>query len=79
MGATTICYFNQEDRFLEKSMNLVDDYSWVVFHNTGIMEWLSVQINFLFSLVFFLVVIILVSLPSSTIDPTWLDWQPPTN
>ncbi|GLU06158.1 hypothetical protein SLE2022_232120 [Rubroshorea leprosula] len=70
MGAATIRCFNQEDRFLEKCKNLVDDYSRVVFHNFGTMEWLSVRINFLFNLVFFLVLIILVSLPRSAIDPS---------
>ncbi|GKV14686.1 hypothetical protein SLEP1_g25518 [Rubroshorea leprosula] len=47
MGATTICYFNQEDRFLEKSMNLVDDYYWVVNHNTdGKIELENLQLRY---------------------------------
>ncbi|XLU42785.1 hypothetical protein S245_037599 [Arachis hypogaea] len=33
------------------------------------MEWLSVRINFLFNLVFYFVLIILVTLPRSAIDP----------
>lgn len=70
MGAATIRCFNQEDRFVLKSMNVVDDYSRVAFHNSGTMEWLCVRINFLFNLVFFLVLIILVSLPRSSIDPS---------
>ncbi|KAG8641655.1 putative ABC transporter C family member 15 isoform X2 [Manihot esculenta] len=35
----------------------------------GTMEWLCVRINFLFNLVFFLALIILVSVPRSAIDP----------
>ncbi|KAF3431103.1 hypothetical protein FNV43_RR25833 [Rhamnella rubrinervis] len=69
-GAATIRCFNQEDRFLMKILSLIDDYSRVAFHNAATMEWLSVRINFLFNLVFFCVLIILVSLPRSSIDPS---------
>ncbi|KAM2334117.1 hypothetical protein ACFXTH_011707 [Malus domestica] len=69
-GAGTIRCFNQEDRFLKKIMALIDDYSRVAFHNYGTMEWLSVRTNFLFNLVYFLLLIILVSLPRSAIDPS---------
>ncbi|KAL6193024.1 hypothetical protein ACLB2K_034109 [Fragaria x ananassa] len=53
-----------------KIMNLIDDYSRVAFHNYATMEWLSVRINFLFNVAFFLVLVILVSLPRSAIDPS---------
>ncbi|KAJ9169381.1 hypothetical protein P3X46_017584 [Hevea brasiliensis] len=69
-GAATIHCFNQEDRFLMRNLSLIDDYSRIVFHNTGSMEWLCIRINFLFNLVFFLALIILVSLPRSAIDPS---------
>ncbi|KAL5760091.1 hypothetical protein ACOSQ2_018929 [Xanthoceras sorbifolium] len=69
-GAATIRCFNQEDRFLRRSLSVIDDYSRVGFHNSGTMEWLSVRINFLFNLVFLLVLIILVTLPRSAIDPS---------
>lgn len=69
-GAATIRCFNQEERFLMKVLSLIDDYSRVAFHNSATMEWLSVRINFLFNLVFFLVLIILVTLPRSAIDPS---------
>ncbi|XP_061994727.1 putative ABC transporter C family member 15 [Rosa rugosa] len=69
-GAATLRCFNQENRFLMKIMNLIDDYSRVAFHNYATMEWLSVRINFLFNLVFFLVLVILVSLPRSAINPS---------
>ncbi|KAH7515548.1 hypothetical protein FEM48_Zijuj10G0038500 [Ziziphus jujuba var. spinosa] len=69
-GAATIRCFNQENRFLMKILSMIDDYSRVAFHNAATMEWLSVRINFLFNLVFFLVLIILVSLPRSSIDPS---------
>ncbi|KAF6165228.1 hypothetical protein GIB67_030410 [Kingdonia uniflora] len=68
-GAATIRCFNQEDRFLVKCRNLIDDYSRLTFHNSATMEWLCVRINFLFNLVFFIVLIILVSLPQAAFDP----------
>ncbi|KAA0034219.1 putative ABC transporter C family member 15 [Cucumis melo var. makuwa] len=70
VGATIIRCFNQEDRFLKKILNLVDDYSRVVFHNSTSMEWLCLRINFLFDVVFFLALIILVTLPRTAIDPS---------
>lgn len=70
MGAATIRCFSQENRFLMKNLGLVDDYSRIAFHNSGTMEWLCVRINFLFNLVFFLVLVILVTLPRSAIDPS---------
>eukprot|EP00258_Populus_trichocarpa_P046275 XP_024462294.1 putative ABC transporter C family member 15 isoform X2 [Populus trichocarpa] len=69
-GAATIRCFNQEERFLMRSLSLIDDYSRIVFHNSGTMEWLCIRINFLFNLGFFLVLIILVNLPKSAIDPS---------
>ncbi|XP_021744390.1 putative ABC transporter C family member 15 [Chenopodium quinoa] len=70
VGSPTIRCFNQEVRFYEKILSLVNDYSRVTFHNIAAMEWLSVRINFLFNLVFFIVLVILVMLPRSAIDPS---------
>ncbi|KAB1207771.1 ABC transporter C family member 3 [Morella rubra] len=69
-GAATIHCFKQEGRFLTKILSLVDDYSRVAFYNSATMEWLCIRINFLFNLVFFLVLIILVGLPRSAVDPS---------
>ncbi|KAM3753899.1 hypothetical protein ACB098_03G126900 [Castanea mollissima] len=69
-GAATIHCFNQEERFVTRILSLIDDYSRITFHNSATMEWLCVRINFLFNLVFFLVLIILVSLDRSAIDPS---------
>ncbi|KAL6983834.1 hypothetical protein U1Q18_017208 [Sarracenia purpurea var. burkii] len=67
-GAATIRCFNQEDRFRQKNLGLVDDYSRVAFHNSATMEWLCARINFLFNFVFFFVLVILVNLPRSAIE-----------
>ncbi|XP_052205994.1 putative ABC transporter C family member 15 isoform X2 [Diospyros lotus] len=69
-GAAIIRCFNEEERFLKKNLRLVDDYSRIAFHNSATMEWLCVRINFLFNLVFFLVLVILVNLPRSAIEPS---------
>ncbi|XP_074310112.1 putative ABC transporter C family member 15 [Silene latifolia] len=69
-GSSTIRCFNQASRFSETVVGLVNDYSRVSFHNMAIMEWLSLRINFLFNLAFFFVLLILVLLPRSAIDPS---------
>ncbi|CAN4090494.1 unnamed protein product [Withania somnifera] len=69
-GVATIRCFNQEDRFLNKNLNLIDNYSRVVFHNCATMEWLCVRINFLFNLIFFFLLVILSHLPREAIDPS---------
>ncbi|XP_049932985.1 putative ABC transporter C family member 15 isoform X2 [Nymphaea colorata] len=69
-GAATVRCFDQEGRFLEKKFGLVDDYSSLVFHNFAGMEWLCLRMNFLFNLAFFFVLIALVSLPKSQVDPS---------
>ncbi|KAF3676906.1 DNA-binding protein GT-1 [Capsicum annuum] len=69
-GVATIRCFNQEDRFLKKNLNLIDNYSRVVFHNSATMEWLCVRINFLFNLIFFFLLVILAHLPREAIDPS---------
>ncbi|XP_077229019.1 putative ABC transporter C family member 15 isoform X2 [Tasmannia lanceolata] len=68
-GVASIRCFSQEDCFLAKNLKLIDDYSRVDFNNSATMEWLCVRINFLFNLVFFAVLVILVSMPRSSIDP----------
>lgn len=69
-GAATIRCFNQEQTFMTNNMALIDDYSRESFHNDAAMEWLSVRINFLFNLVFYFVLVILVTLPKSAIGPS---------
>ncbi|KAJ8569684.1 hypothetical protein K7X08_006261 [Anisodus acutangulus] len=69
-GVATIRCFNQEDRFLNKNLNLIDNYSRVAFHNSATMEWLCVRINFLFNLIFFFLLVILAHLPREAIDPS---------
>ncbi|RLN21894.1 putative ABC transporter C family member 15 [Panicum miliaceum] len=69
-GAATIRCFNQGENFFRKGLALIDDYSCITFHNAAAIEWLCVRINFLFNLVFFVMLAILVSLPRNSIDPS---------
>ncbi|KAK4740720.1 hypothetical protein SAY87_024308 [Trapa incisa] len=69
-GAATIRCFDQQGYFLRRCLALIDDYSRVAFHNYGTMEWLCLRINILFNFLFFVVLVILVNLPSSAIDPS---------
>ncbi|PIA51395.1 hypothetical protein AQUCO_01100312v1 [Aquilegia coerulea] len=69
-GASTIRCFNQETRFLERNQSLIDDYSRLTFHSSATMEWLCVRINFLFNLVFLFMLIVLVTLPRTAINPS---------
>ena len=69
-GAATIRCFQQGEKFFTKSLALIDDYTRITFHNSATIEWLCIRINFLFNLVFFVMLVILVSLPRDTIDPS---------
>jgi ABC-type bacteriocin/lantibiotic exporter with double-glycine peptidase domain len=69
-GTATIRCFKQEERFFRKSLKLIDDYSRITFHNSATMEWLSVRTNFLFNVVFFILLVLLVSLPRNAVDPS---------
>jgi ABC-type multidrug transport system fused ATPase/permease subunit len=62
-GAATIRCFNQGEKFFTKTLALIDDYTRITFHNSATVEWLCIRINFLFNLVFFVMLVILVSLP----------------
>ncbi|XVE48430.1 hypothetical protein DITRI_Ditri01bG0001900 [Diplodiscus trichospermus] len=69
-GASTIRCFDQEDRFFTTTLNLMDDFSCIVFHSSATMEWLCVRINCLFNFGFFIVLVFLVSLPTSAVNPS---------
>ncbi|XVF46078.1 hypothetical protein PTKIN_Ptkin02bG0259200 [Pterospermum kingtungense] len=69
-GAATIRCFDQEEQFFTRNLNLIDDFSRIAFHNSATMEWLCVRINFLFNLGFFLILLFLVSLPTSAMNPS---------
>ncbi|KAK3009967.1 hypothetical protein RJ639_012359 [Escallonia herrerae] len=51
-GSTTIRSFDQESRFRETSMKLIDGYSRPKFNTAGAMEWLCFRLDMLSSITF---------------------------
>ncbi|CAA7411053.1 unnamed protein product [Spirodela intermedia] len=69
-GAAVIRAFEHGDRFTDKNMSLIDDYSRPWFHNISAMEWLSFRLNLLSHFVFAFSLVLLVSLPDGVIRPS---------
>ncbi|XP_047982069.1 ABC transporter C family member 3-like isoform X2 [Salvia hispanica] len=69
-GAITIRSFDQESRFLDISLRLIDGYSRPKFHTAGAMEWLCLRLDVLSLMTFTGALIFLVTLPEGTIDPS---------
>ncbi|KAL2926243.1 ABC transporter C family member 3 [Bienertia sinuspersici] len=68
-GATTIRSFDQESRFFDTSVKLVNGYSRPKFYNAAAMEWLCFRLDMLSSLTFAASLIFLISIPVGLIDP----------
>ncbi|GAA0139823.1 ATP-binding cassette [Lithospermum erythrorhizon] len=69
-GAATIRAFNQNDRFMEENLCLVDNHSMPWFHTVSAMEWLSFRLNQLSNFVFAFSLVLLITLPEGVIDPS---------
>ncbi|KAK2440991.1 ABC transporter C family member [Trifolium repens] len=69
-GSTTIRSFEQESRFNEMNMQLIDKYSQPKLYSASAMEWLSFRLDLLSTTVFALCLVFLVSFPSSIADPS---------
>lgn len=69
-GAATIRAFNQEHRFIQANLGLIDGHSRPWFHNVSAMEWLSFRLNLLSNFVFAFSLVLLVSLPEGIINPS---------
>ncbi|KAK1404981.1 ABC-type xenobiotic transporter [Heracleum sosnowskyi] len=69
-GSTTIRSFDQESRFRDTSMKLIDANSRPKFHTAGVMEWLCFRLDILANLTFAFSLIFLISIPEGTIDPS---------
>ncbi|PIA65043.1 hypothetical protein AQUCO_00100490v1 [Aquilegia coerulea] len=62
-GLTTIKSFNQEKRFTETNMKLIDCSSRPQFYSMGANEWLGFRLDVLSSLTFPLTLVFLISMP----------------
>lgn len=69
-GSATIRSFDQEHRFRESSMKLIDGNSRPKFYIAGAMEWLCFRLDMLSSVTFAFSLIFLVSIPTGAIDPS---------
>lgn len=69
-GSITIRSFDQQPRFHDTSMRLIDGYSRPNFHTAGAMEWLCIRLDVLSLFTFAFSLIFLISLPKGAIDPS---------
>ncbi|KAE8698369.1 ABC transporter C family member 13 [Hibiscus syriacus] len=68
-GATTIRGFDQESRFQQKNMILMDAYSRPKFHANGAMQWLCFRLDMLYSITFAFSLFFLIFIPDEIINP----------
>ncbi|KAJ4725238.1 ABC transporter C family member 3 [Melia azedarach] len=68
-GSTTIRSFDQDSRFRDTNMKLVDGYARPKFHIAGAMEWLCFRLDMLSSITFAFSLVLLISIPKGAIDP----------
>ncbi|KAF5186221.1 Abc transporter c family member, partial [Thalictrum thalictroides] len=68
-GLTTIKSFDQESRFMDTNMKLIDRCSRPGFYSMAANEWLGFRLDVLSSLTFALTLVFLVSIPQGVIDP----------
>ncbi|KAK6143026.1 hypothetical protein DH2020_023374 [Rehmannia glutinosa] len=69
-GAATIRAFDQQERFTNANLCLIDNHSRPYFHNVSAMEWLSFRLNQLSYFVFAFSLVLLVTLPEGIISPS---------
>ncbi|XP_042518337.1 ABC transporter C family member 3-like [Macadamia integrifolia] len=69
LGLTTIRGFNQEKRFMDTNLKLVDGYSRPRFHFSGAMEWLCFRMDILASITYVVSLVFLISMPKGILSP----------
>lgn len=69
-GAATIRAFDQNTRFINANLCLVNNHSRPWFHNYAAMEWLSYRLNQLCNFIFAFSLVLLVTLPERNINPS---------
>ncbi|XP_028057093.1 ABC transporter C family member 3-like, partial [Camellia sinensis] len=69
-GSTTIRSFDQEPRFKELSVKLIDAHSRPKFYSAAAMEWLCFWLDVLSSITFAFSLVFLISMPTGAIDPS---------
>ncbi|KAJ7560932.1 hypothetical protein O6H91_03G006700 [Diphasiastrum complanatum] len=69
-GVATIRGFDQEERFMQTNLKLIDSYARPAFYSAAAMEWLCLRLELLTNFVFTCSMVILISLPRGAIDPS---------
>ncbi|KAL3531179.1 hypothetical protein ACH5RR_010501 [Cinchona calisaya] len=69
-GAATIRGFGQGKRFMKRNLHLLDCYSRPSFCNLAAIEWLCLRMELLSTFVFAFCMVLLVSFPHGSIDPS---------
>ncbi|XP_020206365.2 ABC transporter C family member 3 isoform X1 [Cajanus cajan] len=68
-GSTTIRCFEQESRFNDMNMKLIDRYSQPKLYSAAAMEWLNFRMDILSTLTFAFCLVFLISFPNSMTAP----------
>ncbi|KAL6313864.1 hypothetical protein AAG906_010283 [Vitis piasezkii] len=68
-GSMTIRSFDQESRFRDTNMKLIEGYIRPKFSIAGAMEWLCFRLDMLSSVTFAFSLVFLISVPEGVIDP----------
>ncbi|XP_043715938.1 ABC transporter C family member 3-like [Telopea speciosissima] len=69
LGSSTIRCFDQEERFINTNLKLVDGYSRPIFHFSGAIEWLCFRMDMLASITYVVSLIFLISAPKEILSP----------
>lgn len=69
-GAATIRGFQQEKRFMDTNLDHFNRYAMTYFHSTAAREWLMFHMELLSVFAFTLCLVVVVTLPRGSIDPS---------
>ncbi|XP_043705047.1 ABC transporter C family member 3-like [Telopea speciosissima] len=69
LGLTTIRCFDQEERFMDTNLKLVDGFSRPKFHFSGAIEWLCFRMDMLASITYAISLVFLISLSKGVLSP----------
>ncbi|XP_043690945.1 ABC transporter C family member 3-like [Telopea speciosissima] len=69
LGSTTIRCFDQEERFMNTNIKLVDRYIRPKFHFSGALEWLCFRMDLLTSITYAIFLVFLISVSKGVLSP----------
>ncbi|KAF8007224.1 hypothetical protein BT93_K1277 [Corymbia citriodora subsp. variegata] len=69
-GAATIRGFGQEKRFMKRNLHLLDCFGRPFFYSIAAIEWLCLRMELLSTFVFAFCMVLLISFPPGSIDPS---------